>query len=74
MGKASDALAAKHAELAELSLKVVRLQKTLNQVNHCASVKVNCLVAELGSDNDGTEDENDPFHMQQLVDSMSPTF
>ena len=72
MSKANDALAAKHAELAALSSKVVRLQKTLDQADRRASQKADCLAAELGSDNDGTEDEIDP--MSQLVDSMLPSF
>jgi len=72
MSKANDALAAKHTELAALSLKVIHLQKTLDQADHCALQKANCLAAELGSNNDGMGDEIDP--MSQLVDSMLPSF
>ena len=60
-------------DLAALSAKVVRLQRTLDQADNCASEKVDCLAAELGSDNDGTEDEAPP-DLSQFVDSLSPSF
>jgi len=50
------------------------LQKTLDQVNHHALKKINCLTTELDSDNDETENENDFSEMQQLVDFMSSSF
>jgi len=63
-----------NAELGALATKIVQLQKTLNQMNHHATEKTDCLAAELDSDNDETENENDSFNMQQLVDSMSFSF
>ena len=43
--------------LAALSAKVMHLQRTLDQADNCASEKIDCLAAELGSDNDETENE-----------------
>ena len=43
--------------LAALFTKVMCLQRTLDQANNCASEKIDCLAAELDSDNDGTENE-----------------
>ena len=73
ISRANSDLAAKHAELAALSSKVMRLQKTLDQADHRATEKADCLAAELGSDNDGTEDEAPP-ELSQFVDSLSPSF
>jgi len=50
------------------------LQKTLDQADRCASQKADCLAVELDSDNDGTEDENDPQALSHFVDSMSSFF
>jgi len=57
-----------------LAFKVIHLQKTLDQANHCASQKADCFAAELDSDNDKTEDENDPQTLSHFVDSMSSSF
>jgi len=63
-----------NAELGALAFKIVRLQKTLNQANRCALQKADCLAVELDSDNDETEDENDPQALLHFVDSMSSFF
>ena len=63
-----------NVELDALAVKIIRLQKTLDQADHCALQKVDCLAAELDSDNDGTEDENDPQTLSHFVDSMSSFF
>ena len=63
-----------NAELDALAVKIIRLQKTLDQANRRASQKADCLAAELDSDNDGTEDENDPQILSHFVDSMSSFF
>ncbi len=63
-----------NTELGVLAAKIVWLQKTLDQVNHHTSKKTDCLVTELNSDNDKTENENDFSDMQQLVDFMSSSF
>ncbi len=63
-----------NAELDVLAVKIVCLQKTLDQANCCASQKVDCLAAELDSDNNGTEDENDPQTLSHFVNSMSSFF
>jgi len=63
-----------NAELSTLAVKVVCLQKTLDQANCCALQKANCLAAELDSDNDETEDENDSQTLSHFVNSMSSFF
>jgi len=63
-----------NAELGALAAKIIRLQKTLDQADRHASQKADCLAAELDSDNDGTEDENDPQILSHFVDSMSSFF
>ena len=63
-----------NTELGVLAAKIVWLQKTLDQVNHCTSEKTNCLVTELDSDNDEMKNENNFSDIQQLVDSMSFSF
>ena len=63
-----------NTELGALASKIVRLQKTLDQADRCASQKADCLAVKLGSDNDGTEDENDPQTLSHFVDSMSSSF
>ena len=73
ISRANNNLAAKHVKLAALSSKVMCLQKTLDQVNHHATEKTNCLVAELDSDNDGTENEA-PSELSQFVNFLSPSF
>jgi len=55
-------------------MKVIHLQKTLNQMNCYATEKTDCLVVELDSDNDEMKNENDFLNIQQLVDSMSLFF
>ena len=60
-----------NTELGALAAKIVRLQKTLDQADRRASQKADCLAAELGSDNDGTEDENDPQTLLHFVNLMS---
>jgi len=57
-----------------LFTKVIHLQKTLNQTNHHATKKFNCLAAELNSDNDETEKKNNFFNMQQLINFISSFF
>jgi len=74
ISKANSKLTVKYTELAALSLKVVCLQKTLNQTNHHASQKINCLAVELDSDNDETENENNSLTLSQLIDLMSSFF
>jgi len=54
--------------------KVVCLQKILDQINHHMFKKVNCLVTELNSDNDETENEINFLNMQQLINFMSSIF
>jgi len=63
-----------NTELDALITKVIRLQKTLDQANHCALQKADCLAAELDSDNNETENENDPQTLSHFVDSMSSFF
>jgi len=63
-----------NAELGALAFKIICLQKTLDQANCCALQKADCLAVELDSDNDETEDENDPQALSPFVDSMSSSF
>ena len=63
-----------NAELSALAFKIICLQKTLDQANCCASQKADCLAAELDSDNDETENENDPQTLSHFVNSMSSFF
>jgi len=63
-----------NTELNALAVKVICLQKTLDQANHCASQKADCLAAELDSDNDETENENDSQALSHFVNSMSSFF
>jgi len=51
-------------------MKVIHLQKTLNQMNHCATKKTDCFAVELDNNNDETENENNSLNIQQLVDFM----
>ncbi len=60
-----------NTELDVLTVKIIRLQKTLDQANCCASQKTDCFAAELDSDNDETEDENDPQTLLHFVNLMS---
>ena len=60
-----------NTELDVLAAKIIHLQKTLDQANRCASQKTDCLAAELDSDNDETEDENDPQTLLHFVNLMS---
>ena len=60
-----------NTELDVLTVKIIRLQKTLDQADRHASQKADCLTAELDSDNDGTEDENDPQTLLHFVNLMS---
>jgi len=61
-------------ELMTLFMKVIHLQKTLNQTNYCAAEKTDCLAVELSSDNDETENENNSFNIQQLINFMLSFF
>jgi len=63
-----------NAELSVLAFKIVCLQKTFDQANRCASQKADCLAVELDSDNDGTENENNPQTLLHFVNSMSSSF
>ena len=63
-----------NAELDALAAKIVWLQKTLDQVNCYTSEKINCLVAELDSDNDEMKNKNNSLNIQQLVNSISSSF
>jgi len=74
ISKANSKLTVKHTELAALSSKVICLQKTLNQTDHHASQKADCLAAELDNDNNETKNENNPSMLSQLIDSMSSFF
>jgi len=51
-------------ELITLFMKVIHLQKTLNQMNCCTTKKTDCFAVELSSDNDEIKNENDSFNMQ----------
>jgi len=51
-------------ELTTLFTKVICLQKTLNQTNHHATEKINCLVVEFDSDNDEMKNKNNFFNIQ----------
>ena len=73
ISRANNNLAVKHVKFAALSSKVVCLQKILNQVNHHATEKVNCLAAELDSDNDETENEASS-ELSQFVNFLSSFF
>jgi len=61
-------------ELTTLFTKVIHLQKTLNQINHHATEKTDCLAVELDSDNDEMKNEKDFFNIQQLVNFMLSFF
>jgi len=63
-----------NVELDALAAKIVRLQKTLDQADRRASQKADCLAVKLDSDNDGTENENDPQTLSHFVNSMSSFF
>ncbi len=70
ISKANSELTVKHAELAALFLKVMHLQKILNQMNCCALQKADCLAAELNSNNNEINDEVNSLNIQQLVNLM----
>ncbi len=74
INKISDALVIKHVKFVKFLLKVMCLSKTLNQINYCISIKIDCLAAELNNNNDETENEINSFNIQQLVNSMSSFF
>jgi len=57
-----------------LSVKVIHLQKTLNQTDCCTTEKIDCLVVELDNDNDEIKNENNSLNIQQLINSMSSFF
>jgi len=63
-----------NAELDALTVKVVCLQKTLDQTDHYTFKKADCFVTELDSDNNETENKIISFNIQQLIDSMSSIF
>jgi len=68
----------KQAErLFKLNAKVLHLFKTLKQNESCAVIKVHCVASELSNDNNGTEDEENPFspsNLDSLLKSMSSSF
>jgi len=45
-------------------MKVIHLQKTLNQTDYHATEKTDCLVVELDSDNDEMKNKNDFLNIQ----------
>jgi len=61
-------------ELTTLFTKVIHLQKTLNQTDHHATEKIDCLAVEFDNDNDKMKNKNDSFNIQQLINSMSSFF
>ncbi len=69
--KESAALA---AQLAALTAKAARLQQTLDDTERRASQKADCLAMELGSDNDGTEDETGPPDINQIIEGLPNEF
>jgi len=63
--------------LFKLNAKVLRLFKTLKQNESCAVIKVCCVASELSNNNNGTEDEENPFsssNLDFLLKSMSFSF
>ena len=68
----------KQAErLFKLNVKVLHLFKTLKQNESCAVIKVCCVASELSNNNNGTEDEENPFsssNLDFLLKSMSFSF
>ncbi len=63
-----------NVKLSTLAVKIVWLQKTLDQVNCYTSEKTNCLVTKLNNDNDEIKNENDSFDIQQLINSILSFF
>jgi len=61
-------------ELMTLSVKVIHLQKTLNQMNCCTTEKINCFAVELSNDNDEMKNENNFLNIQQFINSISSFF
>ncbi len=61
-------------ELTTLFMKVIHLQKTLNQTNYHVTEKIDCFAVKLDSDNDEIKNENSSFNIQQFVDFMSLIF
>jgi len=61
-------------KLTMLFTKVICLQKTLNQTNHHATKKINCLAVELDNDNDEIKNENNSFNIQQFINFISSFF
>ncbi len=68
----------KQAEhLFKLNVKVLHLFKTLKQNESHTVVKVHCVAFKLSDDNNGTEDEENPFsppNLDSLLESMSFSF
>jgi len=68
----------KQAEhLFKLNVKVLHLFKTLKQNESHTVIKVCCVAFELSDDNNGTEDEENPFssfNLDFLLKSMSFSF
>jgi len=50
-------------KLITLFTKVIHLQKTLNQTNHHATEKIDCLAVEFDNNNDEIKNENDSFNI-----------
>ncbi len=61
-------------KLAALAAKITRLQQTLDHADNRASQKADCLAMELGSDNDGTEDETGPPDINQIIEGLPNEF
>jgi len=55
-------------------MKVIHLQKTLNQTDHHVTEKIDCFAVEFDSNNNEMKNENDSLNIQQLVNSMSSIF
>jgi len=53
---------------------VIHLQKILDQTNHYATEKTDCLAAEFDSDNDEIKNKINFLNMQQLINSISSIF
>jgi hypothetical protein len=61
-------------KLTTLFTKMMCFQNLLNQTNHHTTEKINCLVAELDSDNNEIKNEINSFNIQQFIDFMSLFF
>ncbi len=57
-----------------LFMKVIHLQKTLNQTNYHVTEKIDCLAVKLDNNNDEIKNKNNSLNIQQLINSMSSFF